>query len=76
MDRDIFLWALLPDVVQWGLLVAVPILRAPPWQDAVASAIPISPIPMDQLLISPIQMRALHVPITLQQPLRFLPPLQ
>ena len=46
MDLVIFLWEPLLAVAQWALLAAVRIHRVPRWQDVVASATPISPIPM------------------------------
>ena len=49
----------------WGLVVAVPIPRDLLWQGAQENAIPISPIPMVQQQVLPIQMKAPRAPITL-----------
>ena len=70
----IFLWVPSLGVLLLVLHAAVPIHRALPWQDALANATPISPIPMDPRQISPIQMKVPHVPITLLEQSAFLHP--
>lgn len=67
MEVDIFQWAILRDAVSLAPPAAVPIQGGRLLQDAVEDVILISPILTVLQQVLPIQMKALHVLIILQE---------